>query len=163
MHVQYAGRSLTIKSGERLEVNEACGNHLLNNFGQRGLTYLKYGDDEDSVKKDAIARNVNFKKKMIGEFNQRNEQRKMTGGMGYLYPTKKLQEYAVELGIELMEPYTMKDAEKEAIAKSTEENQKLKEENAALRGDVERIKQMLTQLIEDKEKEANKATKSKDK
>ena len=159
LHMQYAGRSLTIKPGEKLEVNESCGNHLLNNFGQRGLTYLKYGDDEQTIKEDAIARNLTFKKRMIGEFNQRNEQRKMMG-LGYVPPTKKLSEYSVELGIQLLEPYTLKDVEKEAISKAGEENLKLQKENEALKEDMEKIKQMLAKLLEERSSDEKVAKKT---
>lgn len=145
--MQYAGRSFTLHSGEKQEVNEACGNHLLNSFGQRGLTFLKYGDDEERIGKEAVERNLSFKRRMIGEYNQRNEQRKMMG-LGYLPPTKKLREYALELSIILIEPYTLKDTEREAISKSTEENKQLRTENEALRKDINELKSMFAELLE---------------
>lgn len=144
--MQYAGRSFTLHSGEKQEVNQACGNHLLNGFGQRGLTSLAYGDDEAKIGQEAIDRNIRFKKRMLGEYNQRNEQRKMMG-LGYLTPTSKLREYAVELAIKLIEPYTMKDAETEAISKATEENRQLRIENEAFRKDMLEMKTMMAELM----------------
>lgn len=143
--MQYAGRSFTLHSEEKMEVNEACGNHLLNSFGQRGLTFLKYGDDEEKIGAEAIQRNVVFKRRMIGEYNQRNEQRKMMG-LGYLPPTKKLSEYALELGIKLIEPYTMQDTEREAIYKSTQENKQLKKENIEFKKEINELKEMIAQI-----------------
>ena len=107
--MQYAGRSFTLASGEKEEVNEACANHLLNSFGQRGLTFLKYGDDEQDVGDKAKERNKEFKKRQVQIYNQTNEQRKLTR-LGYLPPSQKLKEYALELGVELIEPYTIPEA-----------------------------------------------------
>lgn len=147
--MQYAGRSFTLHSGEKEEVNEACANHLLNAFGQRGLTYLKYGDDEETIAKDAKERNHEFKKRQITIYNQTNEQRKLTR-MGYLSPTSKLKEYALELGIELIEPYTLKDEEKAAIAKSTIENEVLKQKLDAQDKELAELKEMMKAFIGDK-------------
>ena len=85
---QYAGISMTIHAEERMEVNDPCGNHLLNAFGARGLTQLTYNCDEAKVKEEAIGRNVFFKKKQIIDYNQNNEKRKVMS-LSYLPPSKK--------------------------------------------------------------------------
>jgi len=148
--MQYAGRSFTLFRGEKEEVNEACANHLLNAFGQRGLTFLKYGDDEAEVGEKAKERNIEFKKRQVTLYNQTNEQRKLTR-LGFLSPTQKLKDYALELGIELLEPYTLKDEEKAAISKSTVENEDLRKKLVAQEVEMAEMKAMMKQLLEAKE------------
>ena len=80
--MQYAGRSFTLKSGQKATVNDACANHLLNAFGPRGLTFLSYGDDEKDIEIKAKERNYEFKKRQVQVYNQTNEQRKLTR-LGY--------------------------------------------------------------------------------
>ena len=143
----YSGRSFTLLRGQKEEVSEACANHLLNAFGQRGLTYLKYGDDEETVGKTARERNIEFKKRQVRDYNQTNEQRKLTR-LGYLPATPKLKEYALELGIELIEPYSLKDEEKSAIAKSTIENEILKVKLETQEKEMAELRTMMKQIME---------------
>jgi len=130
--MQYAGVSLTMEPGAKCLYEIACAKHLLNAFGQRGLTSLTYGCDEEKVKKEAIQRNHDFKKKQVVEYNQRNEMRKQTG-MGYLPPTPHVKKYAIELGLELLEPYAVRDEERAGITATKQENLELKAEMAELR------------------------------
>ena len=139
--MQYAGVSLTIAAGERHLYEIACAKHLLNAFGQRGLTSLTYGCDEEKVKKDAIQRNHDFKVKMVVDFNQRNESRQMMK-LGYLPPTEKIKEYAIELGLKLLEPYAIREEERAGIAEGKKENEALRTELAELR---ETMKQFIEQ------------------
>ncbi len=150
--MQYAGRSFTLHSGERLEVNEKCANHVLNAFGQRGLTYLKYGDDEKVVGDEAISRNKDFKRLQIQRYNEMNEQRKLSR-LGSLSATPILKKYALELGVELLAPYTLKDEEKEAISKSTLENEVLKQKLAAQDIMLEKLMAMVKDLQDGKKPE----------
>lgn len=143
LEMQFAGITKRIISGERVKVSDAEGNHLLNSMGGRGLTQLEYGCDEEKVTKDAINRNIEFKKKQISEYNQRNESRKQMG-MGYLPPTEYIKKCALELGIGLLEPYTMKDTEKSEISRLLTENNELKVQMAQLLNKV-------NLLINDKE------------
>ena len=148
--MQYAGRSFTLESGQKATVNDACANHLLNAFGPRGLTFLSYGDDEKDIEIKAKERNYEFKKRQVQVYNQTNEQRKLTR-LGYLPPSKKLKEYALELGIELIEPYSMKDEERAAISKSTVENELLKAQAAQQAKEITELKEMMKQLMSEKE------------
>ena len=152
--MQYAGRSFTLASGEKLDVNEPCANHVLNAFGQRGLTFLKYGDDEDEVGSKAKQRNIDFKKRQVTVYNQTKEQRKLTR-LGYLEATPKLKEYALELGIALIEPYTLKDEERAAIAKGTLENEALRQQLAEQAKQLEAMRTMMTQFMELKSRKFN--------
>ena len=145
MDMQYAGVSLTMKAGEKRLYEIACAKHLLNAFGQRGLTSLTYGCDEAKVKEDAIDRNHTFRVKQVVDYNQRNENRKMMN-LGFLPPTPYIKKCAMELGIKLLEPYNVREEERAGIAEAKTENEALKQEMAEL-------KAMMKQLMEQKEPE----------
>lgn len=130
----------------KLQVEDACGKHLLNAFAQRGLCQLVFGDSEELVARDGISRNLEFKKTQIMRYNSNNEQRKMQG-LGYMPPTKELKRYSVELAIGLLEPYSMKDAELASIANARTENAALKTELETMRADNAETKKQLAELI----------------
>lgn len=139
--MQYAGISIGLKAGEKQIFAIKCAAHLLNAFGQRGLTSLTYGSDEEKVGKEAIQRNLDFKTKQVVDYNQRNENRKAMQ-LGYLPPTKILKKYALELGLKLLEPYTVRDEERAGISEGKKEDEALRAELAELR---ETMKQFMEQ------------------
>jgi hypothetical protein len=65
--------------------------------------------------------------------------------LGYTPPTKKIKEYALELGVKLLEPYTIRDEERDAISDSRKEIDALKKDNAEL-------KELLTRFLAQQEK-----------
>ncbi len=121
----------------------ACAKHLLNAFGQRGLTSLTYGCDEEKVKQDAIQRNHDFRLKQVVDYNQRNETRKMMN-LGYLPPTPYIKQCAMDLGIRLLEPYNVREEERAGISDA-------KKENEALKAEMSELKAMMKQLMESKQ------------
>jgi hypothetical protein len=125
LDMQYAGISLTLKAGEKRAYEIACARHLLNGFGQRGLTSLSYGANEEEIAKEGRERNIEFKKRMVTEYNQRNENRKHMG-LNYHPPTEHVKKYAIELGLELLEPYRVRDEERGEVADLRKENRDLK-------------------------------------
>ena len=138
-HMQHAGISMSMKADTKLEVSDACGRHVLNAMGQRGLTQLTYGCDEEKIKKEALGRNLAFKKKQIMEYNQKNENRKQMG-LAYLPPTTNVTDYSLELAITLLEPFTMKDAEKQKISDAEVKNVALEEE-------LTEVKKMMAEIL----------------
>lgn len=136
----FAGRDIILNPDNKLQVDDNAGNHLLNAYGRRGLCQLVFGDDEGKVGQAGRVRNVEFKKDQITNYNIQNEQRKM-GGLGYLKPTPTVQRYALELGISLLEPYTLKDMEKGEIASLMRENQELKKR-------IEEVMKMVVGMVE---------------
>lgn len=124
--MQYSGVSFTIKSGQKQTLSANAANHLLNSFGPRGLCYLQYGADEERVAAEGKKRNENFKRRHVTEFNIRNENRKNMN-LGYLPPSEKTRQYAVELGIELIEPYAAKDHDRQKIQSQENEIKELRE------------------------------------
>jgi hypothetical protein len=124
--MQYAGISFTIKAGEKRELEGNCAGAILNSHGARGLTVLKYGDEanEDGIAAAARARNREFKMRQVVLYNQQNENRKHMN-LGYLPPMAKLKEYALELGIKLLEPYNVREEERAGISEAKRENEAL--------------------------------------
>ena len=144
--MQYAGISIGLAPGEKQTFAIKCATHLLNAYGQRGLTSLVYGADEESVGKKALQRNLDFKRKQVVEYNQRNESRKAMQ-LGYLPPTEELKKYALELGLKLLEPYSVRDEERAGISETKRENEVLKAEMAELKA---MMKELLTTKQEPK-------------
>lgn len=121
----FGGITFFFNPGEKRKVEDAAGKHLLHNLGIRGLTVLDYDCDEKKIGADAIERNRDFKKKMVVDYNQRNETRKQTN-FPYLAPTKEVKAYAIELGMGLLEPFTPRDPEREGMASMQAEISALK-------------------------------------
>jgi len=135
----YSGIDFVIKSGEKIKVDDNKANHLLNSLTKKGLCVLSYGDNEHEIAEQGIARNLKFKKAQILTYNQANEARKAQG-MSYLEPPEAVKEYSIELGIKLNEPYTMMEAEQNALSKTNREN-------AELRSQVNDLTDKLNQLL----------------
>lgn len=139
--VTYAGRNFPIEPEDKVKVDDACGRHLLNNYAQRGLCSLDFGDEANI--KDIAERgreaNRRFKLKQIENYNQRNEERKAIG-LPFLVPTKTMIEYARELGLKLSEPYRVEDV-------AMQETKSLREENAELRGQIAELKADMGEIL----------------
>ena len=111
--------------GHMLKVDDGKAAHLLNILGPRGLTTLDYGDEGETKDKKASAgkkRNLEFKKKMVIQFNAQNQMGEQRN-LPYLPPTKELIAYADELGIKLVQTYTLPDADAKKIGKLTRDGQ----------------------------------------
>jgi hypothetical protein len=148
--MQYAGISIGMPAGTQQIFAIKCATHLLNAFGQRGLTSLTHGCDEDKVGKEAIQRNIDFKTKQIVEYNQRNENRKLSG-LGFLPPTETLKKYAIELGLKLLEPYQVRDEERAGISEGKRENEELKKKLADQETEMAELRMTLKQILENQE------------
>jgi len=153
--IQYAGISFTIVSGEKRKFEINCANHIINSFGARGLTPLKYGDEanEEKIGKDGIERNLSFKKRQITLYNQQNENRKHMN-LGYQPPTELLKKYAIELGLKLLEPFTVRDEERAGIAKASVENEELKQKLEAQSKEMAELKDMMKEFMAGPKSEA---------
>jgi hypothetical protein len=134
-----------MKAGDKEQFEMNCAKHLLNAFGARGLTSLSYGCDEEKVRLDALARNREFKIRQVENFNKDNEGRKITG-RGHVSASESVKKYAIELGLQLFEPYRVQDEEREEISNTKKENESLKSEMAEL-------KEMMKALMAKKKKE----------
>ena len=146
--VTFGGKSFLVK-GElsldpreaptKVKVTDACGRHVINELGPRGLMALDYGDDEYEVGKQGQAVNKKFKTKQIEYYNQQNEARKQMG-LPYNAPTEILIQYSRELGIKLSEPYRVEDL---AITQSQQLLEAMKQKDK----EIEELKQGFAELI----------------
>ena len=119
----------------------------------RGITSLKYGDEprEKEIGEKAIERNYEFKKRQVVGYNLQNENRKHMN-LGYLPPSSIIKKYAIELGVKLLEPFSVRDEEREAIARTSIENEKLKIQIEEMQkqhmAEMTEFKQMMQKLLE---------------
>ena len=147
------------ENGHVVKVDDARARHILNILSPRGLTTLEYGDDrDDGAKKKTKAesgrqRNKDFKRKQVISFNELNAANK-DRKIPYLHPTKQLKEYANELGLELIQPYSAPDEGTAKISGLMEEVQKKDtlikeqgEEVSELRNQVSTLSDQVSQLL----------------
>lgn len=127
----YAGKDFVIEAypqeGCKKLFDDACANHLLNKLGPRGLCSLEYGDEgaiEAQKAEDGIARNLEFKRKQVIQFNQLNEANKIRG-VAFIHPPEHVKRYAEEIGVALLSPYAVSDSQSEKIAGLEKQNQDL--------------------------------------
>lgn len=148
----FGGIETLMEPDSIVKVEDPAGKHFLQAFEQRGLCRLEFEDDKKAIGEAGRTRNLEFKKLQIVRYNQQNEQRKMVG-MGYLPPTKYVRQIAVELGIQLLQPYTMKDVEMSAVRDNKQETERLRkeidearQESESLKGTIGELQGQITQL-----------------
>lgn len=127
MHAQYVGEAVIIKAESKIKVDDPRGRHVLNEFGQRGLCKLDYGDDEEVVGAEGLRRNREFKLRQVMLYNQMNEARRQQN-QAYMAVPKQIEGYADELGVGVIMPYNIKDGEREELAKLRTERDEQKKE-----------------------------------
>ncbi len=129
----FKGVGFCIKPGEKIKVEDSLAAHMLNEFAQRGLVSLNYGDEDkiEGIVQEALRANREFKIKQVNVINQRNEERRAIG-LPYLVPKGDMRLFAEELGEDLIEPYRVKDAEKQRVTDVEKENIALKEQLKAM-------------------------------
>lgn len=136
---QHVGINGIMKSGEVKEYDEGRGNHILNKWGARGLLALKFGDNQDEKKREALAVYKKFWERQITNFNQNNEKRKATQ-LEYVFPTDQQEKHAKELGMDVLGPWKQKE---ERGARE----QQLADENAELRISVKKANARLDEMM----------------
>jgi len=119
--------------GHKLKVPDPKANHITNTLGPRGIMVLEYGDEpkENDIAAQGRAANKSFKKKQIIRYNQDNETRQQTH-KPYIEPSDIVKGYAKELGVELLQPYILKDEKNEEIAELMKQNKALMAQMAKL-------------------------------
>lgn len=149
METQYIGERVSIKSGAKVRVDDPRGRHVLNTLGPRGLVTLEYGDEgegEEKKKQQGIERNMAFKRKQVIDFNTMNEQR-FQSRLAYLTPTKQVQEYAKEIGVELRQPYNVESEASKEMAEMKKQLAEQKEEVAKKDDDIKSLTDQVNELI----------------
>lgn len=132
------GKTFVFDPGKKMLLDGPKANHIMNEYGIRGMVQLNYGDDNikagdgsgrtlEEQKRDlGIERNMAFKRSQIIKINQMNEARKQEGKK-YIEPTPQVKEYAKELGIDLLSPYEAADIKTKEMADIRRENQELRD------------------------------------
>ena len=127
----HQGISGTIKPGQILEFEDKRGRHILNKLDARGLIQLKYGDDTEQRKAEALATWKRFWTRQITIFNQDNERRKNTQ-REYVDPQREVEEHAKALGLEMVGPWSVKQTDNSMVEILRDENRKLQTTVATL-------------------------------
>lgn len=127
----HGGSNGTMRSGELVEFDRARANYLVTKFGPRGIQRLKFGDDPEKAKADAMRIWKQFWTRQVVVFNQDNERRQNTN-REYVHPTEELEDHATRLGIKLVGPWTLRDTDDSAVRLLRDENETLKAQMRAL-------------------------------
>lgn len=150
----YGGTTFTIpkcgQDGHMVRVDDAKGNHLLNQLGPRGLTSLDYGDSEEVKEKkakDGKRRNYEFKRTQVARYNRDNEARKARQ-LEYVEPPDFIKEWSKDLGVGLVAPYEVADIKNEEIAQLREENKNRSKENDELRKQLSKLMDRFDSLMD---------------
>jgi hypothetical protein len=149
MEPMHGGKIFSFPEGHIMQVPVPSAKHILNEYGQRGLISLNYGDDtrpgknnpdislEDEKSEAGVRANHNFQIRQVEIYNQDNETRAQNK-MGYVKPPAQIKEYADAHGLELIAPYS-------APNNNQVEMNTLRDDNADL-------KDLVKQLIEQNKK-----------
>jgi hypothetical protein len=168
LKAQYIGEDVIIPPApdpmHKVRVDDARGRHVLNVLGPRGLVTLEYGDEGDGEEKKAAqgrARNAEFKRKHVMNFNQVNDsqaQRKLP----YVTPDETTKRYARQLGIKLYEPMSSTDdmtqQHAELMGKVAEKDRELNAKAgqiSELSAKVDKLSDLVTALLAAKGPETN--------
>lgn len=157
MRTQYIGEDVIIPPApherHKLKVDAARGRHVLNVLGPRGLVTLEYGDEGDGEMKKAEAgraRNMDFKRKQVMDFNQINDAQQQRR-LPYIAPSDQVKAYSRQLGIKLYEPYSSSDdaskAHAELIQKLESKDRDVQEKDRTIQDLTTRVDK-LTGLVE---------------
>lgn len=138
----HGGKTFSFPPGKIMQIPVKSANHIMNEYGRRGLISLNYGDNGAPSKnnpditieqeKSEIGRrnNKKYKTAQVENYNQDNESR-ANNNTPYVKPPEQVEAYAKELGLQLIAPYRAPDQNQVAMNNLTEENLTLKE-NLAL-------------------------------
>lgn len=160
MRTQYIGEDVIIPPApdprHKIRVDDARGRHVLNVLGPRGLVTLEYGDEGEGELRKAEqgrARNQEFKRKQIMDFNQINDAQQQRR-LPYIAPSDQVKAYSRELGIKLYEPYSSTDeasrAQADLIKKVGEKEREVQEKDRTIQdltAKVDRLSGLVEQML----------------
>lgn len=155
------GKEYPFPCGAKVMLSGPIANHIMNEWGKRGLVTLQYGDDtrtspgskmtiEQEKAQAGIARNIEFKEIQVSRYNEDNERRKIEG-RGYLTIPPRIKKYAEELGLNILAPYVTANKESSEVAALKAELEKERSLRAAeqqnsngLAGRMAKLEAMMT-------------------
>lgn len=133
---KHVGQSGVLKPNDITEFDTPRANHILNKWGRRGLVVMRYGEEEEDKRKEAMDIYLSFWKRQIINFNRFNETRK-NENRDYVFPDPLLEKKAKDLGIKVIGPWQLE------IPVGDAQVAQLKQENAALRNEVVDVRAQL--------------------
>jgi len=137
MEPMHAGKTYSFPPDHVMQVPGKAAGHILNEYGQRGLVQLNYGDNSNASKQDpevtieeykskaGLRKNKQFKTRQVEVYNQDNEARRGRNDP-FVTPTDQVKGYAKELGLDLLGPYTAPDNKQAEVNALVAENADLK-------------------------------------
>ena len=134
----HAGISAVLEPGQLKDLDDNKAKFILNKYDRRGLVALKFGDDPEVKRQEAMETYKRFWTRQVVLYNQDNERRKNTQ-REYTEPTPELVAHAKKLGIELVGPWTVKQTESGAV-------QALRDENATLKSQLTLLSEQIAEL-----------------
>lgn len=137
---QHIGVEGAIKPDQVVELEDSRARHILNKYAARGLVQMNFGDEPEPKRKQSMSQWKNFWEEQVVTFNRHNEDQKEKGNR-YATPTAEIKEHAEKLGLELLRPWRIE-------SKDNPEFQKLKSENAELKGSLSTMQAQIDKLIE---------------
>jgi len=123
-----------------VDMDDARGNHILNEFSRRGLVKMQFDDDPEVKKEQALAQYNKFWEYQIDKHNEDNEQQAERGHR-YNKASTQLVAKADELGIPIKKPGSLEQ-------KGNVQTAALLKENAALRETVEEQSRQMAEFLE---------------
>lgn len=152
MRVTFAGRNFKLDPESKVKVDDACGKHILNEYSQRGLCSLDYGDESKILEIAKAGRETNtaFKIRQIENYNEQNEARKAIG-LPFNPATKTLIEYARELSLVLSQPYKVDDTVARRSKELEAENIELKERLDYVQAQHNKLAEKMNKFLVDQE------------
>lgn len=142
----HVGINGTLKSGEIEEYPDGRANHILNNYGRRGIVRYRLNDDDEAIRAKSMSLYKRFWMTQITTFNQQNEAKK-NENKPYTYPTDVLRDKAEEFGLDLVAPWRMQTKTDSAqVSELKAENKELKNQIAALSENQAEMLKVLKEL-----------------
>lgn len=150
----HGGIDVILEPKAKVEVPDTTANHLVTHFGTRGLVELSFADASDPTRieakeSEALKRQEKYEKKQVEQYNQINEANKAKS-RPYIEPTEDVQRFALKWGIELLQPYTLKDLEKEEISKARKRADEAERRSEILEDKLSKLTDMVEGLMKEK-------------
>jgi len=138
IHWTHEGIGGVLKPGDVTEFPDNRAKHILTKFDTRGVLQLRYGDNEEERRAQAMETWRRFWEHQVIVFNQHNEGMK-NANKPYIRAPKHIEDHAKLLGIGLVGPWM--------IQRETPDLERMRAENATMKEEVSNLKNMIEKFI----------------
>ena len=149
----YVGVEGRIEPDDVLEVTDPMGNHILTAYGPRGLIRITYEDkgDKEREKKLRETSMRNYKNFWIRQMERHNRHNESLKALGQLFadPNQDIKQKSVELGIDLIQPWSINttsiadkksELAQEQLEKERADKEKILHERNMMAGEIATLK-----------------------